>query len=102
VAQRIDICAAEELAPGQRCIVEIGDDEILVLNIKGNYYAINNVCPHAGAALERGTVVDGVLFCPLHHWGFCLSTGQAINGDSCCAHTYRLDTQGKRLYLTLA
>ncbi len=100
--QRIDICTAEELAPGQRRIVDIGDyDEVLVLNIDGKVYAINNVCPHAGAALERGAVVDGVLFCPLHQWGFCLATGQSIDDADLCARTYPVITRGERLYLVL-
>jgi nitrite reductase/ring-hydroxylating ferredoxin subunit len=102
VSQYIGICAVEELMPGQRCLVEVSeDDEVLVLNIDGAHYAIDNVCPHAGAALERGTVVDGVLFCPLHHWGFCLSTGQVIDGGGLYTRTYRVVTRGERLYLIL-
>ena len=100
MSQRINICATEELAPGQRRIVEMGDDdEVLVLNLDGEYYAINNVCPHAGAALERGTVMDDALFCPLHHWGFRLTTGRSVAGDSLCAQTYRVVSQGGHLYL---
>ncbi|ETX01140.1 MAG: hypothetical protein ETSY2_37765, partial [Candidatus Entotheonella gemina] len=100
VSHCIDICAVKELAPGQRRIVDIGDyDEVLVLNLDGVYYAINNVCPHAGAALERGTVVDGVLFCPLHQWGFCLSNGRAIDDDALYAQIYRVISQDQRLYL---
>lgn len=102
MSQYIDICAVGELTPGQRRIVELGDDdEVLVLNMDGTFYAINNVCPHAGAALERGTVENSVLFCPLHHWGFCLSTGQSID-NNLCARTYRIVSQRERLYLLVS
>lgn len=102
MSRHIDICAAGDLAPGQRRVVEIGDyDEVLVLNMDGEFYAINNICPHASAALERGAVVDGVLFCPLHHWGFHLATGQSLDDDHLCARTYRIISQGERLYLVL-
>jgi nitrite reductase (NADH) small subunit len=97
--QRIDICASEDVTSGQRRIIEMPDDEVLILNIHGSYYAISNVCPHAGAALERGAVVDNVLFCPLHQWGFHLSTGQSIRDNTICARTYHVITQGDRLYL---
>lgn len=100
MSRRIDICTAKELALGQRRIVDIDNgDEVLVLNVDGDYYAINNVCPHVGAALERGTVVDGVLFCPLHQWGFCLATGQSVDDDALCAQTYRVAIQDEHLYL---
>ena len=100
MSQFIDICAAADLAPGQRRLVDVGDDdEVLVLHIDGAYYAISNVCPHAGAALERGNVIDGVLFCPLHQWGFRLSNGRSIAGDGLQACIYRIISQGERLYL---
>ncbi|PON16612.1 hypothetical protein C2W62_17530 [Candidatus Entotheonella serta] len=51
--------------------------------------------------MERGTVVDKILFCPLHQWGFCLSTGQAINQDDLWAQTYRVVPAGDSLYLAL-
>lgn len=102
MSQRIDICAVEELAPGERRIVGLGNyEEVLVLNIDGTYYAINNVCPHAGAALERGTVVDEVLYCPLHRWGFDLFTGRFIDDGALCAQTYRVVVQSGRLCLEL-
>ena len=98
----IDICHTEELAPGQRRLVDMGDDdEVLVLNIAGEYYAINNACPHAGAALERGTVMGSVLVCPLHRWGFCLSTGQSLQDDNLYAQTYGVVSADERLYLVL-
>ena len=100
MSQLINICAAAELTPGQRRLVDVrDDDEALVLNIDGAYYAISNVCPHAGAALERGDVMDGVLFCPLHQWGFRLADGRSIAGDHLCARTYRVITRGGHLYL---
>lgn len=103
MSRRIEICHTGELTPGQRRIVDIGDyAEVLVLNIDGECYAINNACPHAGVALERGTIMDGILFCPLHQWGFCLSTGQSISDGDLCARTYRILSEDERLYLLLA
>lgn len=102
MSRRIDICKTGELAPGQRRVVDIGGyDEVLVLNVDGDRFAINNECPHAGAALERGTVVGKILFCPLHQWGFCLSTGQSIHDNDLWAQTYHVVAEGECLYLAL-
>jgi nitrite reductase/ring-hydroxylating ferredoxin subunit len=51
--------------------------------------------------LERGTVVGGVLFCPLHQWGFYLSTGESSHANDLWAPTYRVVSEGERLYLEL-
>ncbi|MDH3603820.1 MAG: Rieske (2Fe-2S) protein [Candidatus Tectomicrobia bacterium] len=102
MSKHLHICAMHELPSGTRRVVEIGDyDEVLVLNVDGAIYAINNVCPHAGAALERGASKDGVLYCPLHHWGFRLCNGTAIDATGYCARTYRVITCGDDLVLCL-
>ena len=102
MSKRLRICAVDELPSGTRRVVDIGGyDEVLVLNVDGVIYAINNVCPHAGAALERGIIKDDVLYCPLHHWGFRLSSGAAIDATTYCARTYRVITCGDDLMLCL-
>ena len=90
--ERLTICAVEELKPGDRRIVKIGPyNEVLVLNIDGAIHAINNACPHAGAAMQRGPVRKGVLYCPLHLWGFKLDTGACIDGEPVRAPTYEVE-----------
>ena len=37
----------ENLPLGSLKNITVGGKEILVANVKGNYYAINNVCNHA-------------------------------------------------------
>lgn len=36
----------------------------------GKYTALNDRCPHMGAALSLGCVKDGSLVCPYHHFAF--------------------------------
>jgi len=56
------VCKAQELTPGARRVVELNaSEEVLVVNVAGTIYALSNICPHAGAALQRGTITDQVL-----------------------------------------
>jgi 3-phenylpropionate/trans-cinnamate dioxygenase ferredoxin subunit len=48
---------------------------ILVLRAGSSLVAVEGRCPHAGSALEGGSVQGGVLECPLHGWRFDLRTG---------------------------
>ena len=74
--RKIWISAIQDFGPDSRRIVEINAyEEVLILNLDGTIYATNNICPHAGAARQRGTIEGTVLDCPLHRWGFDLSTG---------------------------
>ena len=50
--KEILICAADEIPVGGKRIVEIDKLSIGVFNIKGEFYAIKNLCPHEGAPLH--------------------------------------------------
>lgn len=98
---RIRVCAVHELAPGSRRVVEISAfEEALVINHQGHFYAISNICPHEGAALQRGIIEAQIIYCPLHRWGFDLTTGAYIeNEPNLCARIYTVDVQDDDLYL---
>src|SRR6185436_8608853 len=83
--------AVEEVPPGGRKIVSVGGRSIGVFNVAGEYFALNNRCPHQGGALCEGklwgslrSTVPGVfeyeptrdiLTCPWHGWEFQLRSG---------------------------
>ena len=59
----------------------IKTDEIHKITIEGKKYAmyrgpdnkvalIDNVCPHRGADLSKGKIVDGNVQCPYHGWEY--------------------------------
>jgi nitrite reductase/ring-hydroxylating ferredoxin subunit len=100
--QGIHVCAVEELVPGTRHVVEINEyEEALVLNLDGTIYAISNICPHQGAALQRGQIERTVLYCPLHRWGFELTTGVYVDDVNICTRIYTVEKRGKHLYVCL-
>jgi nitrite reductase/ring-hydroxylating ferredoxin subunit len=76
-------------------------EEVLVLNVDGTIYALSNICPHAGAALQRGPVTGGVLYCPLHRWGFSLASGQSLDEPTLWGRTYPVETYDGYLFLCL-
>jgi nitrite reductase [NAD(P)H] small subunit len=98
----IRVCAVDELPSGSRRVVEINDyEEVLVLNIDGRIHAMSNICPHQGAALERGTVEGNILYCPLHRWGFVLPTGTYIDDTAICLRMYPTEISSGDLLLHL-
>lgn len=88
------VCDAEDLPPGSHRLVTIGRLEFGVYNVDGEFMAVRNLCPHAGAPLCEGvvtgtTVSDGpqerhwahegkILKCPWHGWEFLLPAGETV------------------------
>ena len=70
-----------EIAHGEVKRVEIGDEEIGVYNLDGEYYAISDVCSHQYALLSEGEIYPdtGTVECPLHGSEFDIRTGAVLN-----------------------
>lgn len=82
-----------EIAPGGRKCVKIDGRGVIVFNVKGEYYALSETCPHKGGSLEKGIITglaqscgpgdhqltrEGeIVRCPWHQWEFDIKTGRS-------------------------
>ena len=69
------VCRVGELAEGQGKTVVLGPKLIALFLEQGQYFAIDDVCPHMGASLSGGYVEQGIVTCPWHAWRFRLCDG---------------------------
>jgi len=68
-----------DLRPGACLKFELpGGDELAVCNVDGEYYAIENFCPHRGAPLSDGTLCGHIIECGLHGWQFDVRNGECL------------------------
>jgi NAD(P)H-dependent nitrite reductase small subunit len=69
----------EQIPVGEGRCVTMGDLQIGVFHRKDGIFAIDNICPHRGAPLHDGMVIDGIVSCPWHQWQFQLDDGVCLN-----------------------
>lgn len=93
----------ENFSEGQMKNVTLGGKEILVTMIKGNYYAINNICSHAGAELHEGTLKGNELTCPWHGAKWDLKTGNLIwfPQKLSAQETYKVLVEDQNVYIEI-
>ena len=53
----------------------VNDRLVAVFLTQGEYFAIDDLCPHMGASLGDGAVENGMVTCPWHAWRFRVSDG---------------------------
>ena len=75
----VDLGPLEELPEGRGRCVENGPIGLAVFRRGGEVFALDNACPHRGGPLCEGDLREGVVYCPLHAWGFDLRDGHAVN-----------------------
>lgn len=74
----IAVAKTDELAPGRWRVVDADGTAIVVFNVDGQYYAIEDVCTHDGGQLTGGTVEGDEIVCPRHGARFCVRNGAAL------------------------
>jgi len=67
-----------EIPPGKLIKVESNGKSILVANVDGNYYAMDDTCTHSGASLSEGQIEGSTLTCPWHGSTWDCKTGKLI------------------------
>src|ERR687887_347471 len=69
------VCRVGDLSEGEGRAVEAAGKLIAVFYHRGQYFAIDDVCPHMGASLSCGYLENGIVTCPWHAWRFRLADG---------------------------
>ncbi|MFP4215447.1 MAG: FAD-dependent oxidoreductase [Phycisphaerae bacterium] len=72
------VAKVNELSDGQMKAVSVGEKEILLLRIGDEFRAYASECPHHGAPLADGALMDGKLRCPWHQAVFDALTGKRV------------------------
>ena len=91
----------DDLEIGKSAIIEVGDKEIALFNYKGDFYAIDNTCPHRGSPLGEGRIEEGILICPGHEWRFELKSGWCPQNPELSTEVYPIKVHDGKIYVRL-
>ena len=73
-----EIAAVDDLPNGERLFVEIDAAYLVVFNIGGQFYAIEDVCSHDDGPLGDGDLEGHEAICPRHGARFDVRTGKVL------------------------
>jgi len=69
-------------------LVQIGARRVGVYHHAGGWYALKDICPHAGISLVKGPVAEHAVMCLGHGWRFDLRSGRIIGAGNYAVATY--------------
>lgn len=73
---KIIVGKTADIPVGKMQKVTADGKEILVVNIDGNFYAMDDTCTHAGASLSEGTLEGSIITCGWHGAKFDCKAGK--------------------------
>jgi len=74
----VPVAAADEVPPGERLFVTVGDLDIVVFNIAGQFFAIEDRCTHDDGPIGEGELEGYTIVCPRHGARFDVRTGEVL------------------------
>lgn len=98
----ICLASVDDIPEGQGREFRVGDQFIAIFRHNGQFYALEDMCPHAGAPLNDGPLEGATVTCLWHGWRFSLHDGACLNVPR--GHpvpTYPITIEGHDLYVTL-
>jgi nitrite reductase (NADH) small subunit len=76
--QLVRVADVADLPAGSMKLVTVDGRDLVVVNHDGQFYALDNRCPHLGGPLGRGRIEGRVVVCPWHGWRWDVKSGRAV------------------------
>ena len=75
-AKYTDVASLAQVLPGQTLKVTTGNSDILLANVEGKIYAVDDMCTHEDSSLALGCLKGELVSCTLHGSRFNVRTGE--------------------------
>jgi len=96
------VAKLSEIASGTTRRVVVGSTELLLCNVGGKVYAIEDVCTHDGGPLDQGELEGEHVVCPRHGATFDVRTGDALTLPAVLPlMTYDVSVEGDDVFVDL-
>lgn len=78
MATWVSVASAADVPPGERLVVELGRQWIVVFNVDGRFYALEDTCSHEEYPLSDGELDGHAIECAKHGARFDVRDGSVL------------------------
>lgn len=72
------VICLDDLIPGERIFIDVDNMAVVIFNIAGDVYAIEDCCTHDDGPLGEGEIEGFKIICPRHGAQFDVRDGRAL------------------------
>lgn len=74
----VEVAKASDIKNGTMKNIQLNNRDILIANVNGNFYAMDDRCGHMNALLSMGKLQGKNVICPFHFAEFDVTTGKKV------------------------
>ncbi len=78
MSERHVVTTLDALPPGTGKAFTVATRRLAFFNVRGQIFAIDDVCPHSGAPLSEGSIDGTTVICPWHGAEFDVTCGKVL------------------------
>lgn len=101
MAEWVAAARAADCPPGSAREVVVRSQIIALVNVDGQFYAVDGICPHQGGPLGKGRLEGTMLACPWHGWQFDVSTGINRSNPLICQQRFPVRVEGDTILVLM-
>ena len=100
---KIIACKTTEIVSGQMKKITVAGKEIIISNVDGNYYAIDDTCTHSGASLSEGKLDGQIVTCDWHGAKFDCKNGKLVKfpGEIMDLKSYKIVIESENIFVDI-
>jgi nitrite reductase (NADH) small subunit/3-phenylpropionate/trans-cinnamate dioxygenase ferredoxin subunit len=101
MSERFWVANCSDIPEGQGRSFEVNQRMVAVFKVGGEYFAIDDACPHMGASLSVGELDGCVVTCPLHAWRFDVRNGNWCDNPRVATDSFPVIVEGDDLFVEM-
>jgi nitrite reductase/ring-hydroxylating ferredoxin subunit len=101
MAEFVKVATVDKVPEGKKIKVEAKGTEILLSNVDGKIYAIENICSHEQCGLDEGDLEGFVITCSCHGAKYDVRTGNGFKETPWGAgqESFEVKVEGKDVFV---
>ena len=96
----VKVADLDELPVGARKLVDLGEITVVLINIGGRFYCLEDVCTHDGGPVAEGELNGFAIECPRHGALFDVRDGRVLSMPAVVPiPTYEVRVEGNSIFV---
>ena len=96
----IRVAKTGDIPPGACRALRAGIRRIVVWNVAGTFYAMEDACRHMKAPLSTGRLAGNTITCSWHGWKYDVTTGECHDKEWGAVRTFPVKIQDGELFVS--